>query len=113
MEGKRLFDDSWKQPARHPTVRHRGIECSSSCLVAFVKTEPTRFLLRQRFGRLPAAAVARIDKAAASEPDVRFIQVLTASSLDDMLDATAAVPPDKATRPRRAQPRAARPRPRA
>lgn len=63
--------------------------------------------LRQRFGRLPAAAVARIDKASAAELDGWFGRVLTASSLDDVLGAKPAAPPSKATR---AQPRGARQR---
>ena len=53
-------------------------------------------LLRQRFGRVPAAAVARIDKAGAAELDVWFGRVLTAASLDDVLEAKVAVPPNKA-----------------
>jgi hypothetical protein len=67
-------------------------------------------LLRQRFGRVPAAAVARIDKAGAAELDVWSGRVLTASSLDEVLEATFAVPPNKAMQPTRAQPRSARPR---
>jgi hypothetical protein len=65
-------------------------------------------LLRQRFGRLPAAAVARIDRAGAAELDVWSGRVLSASSLDDVLEATVAVPPNKAMQPTRAQPRSAR-----
>jgi hypothetical protein len=41
--------------------------------------------LRQRFGRLPAATVARIDKASAAELDTWFGRVLSAKSLDDVL----------------------------
>ena len=67
-------------------------------------------LLRQRFGRLPAAAVVRIDKAGAAELDVWFGRVLTSSSLDDVLGAKVLVPPNKAMQPTRAQPRSARPR---
>lgn len=66
--------------------------------------------LRQRFRRLPAAAVARVDKAEATELDVWFGRVLTASSLDEVLDATVALSPSKAMPPTRAQPRGARPR---
>jgi hypothetical protein len=46
-------------------------------------------LLRQRFGRLPAAAVAFIDQAGAAELDVWCSRVLTASSLDDVLGTKA------------------------
>ena len=46
-------------------------------------------LLRQRFGRLPAAAVARIGKAAAVELDAWSGKVLTAASLDEVLGAKA------------------------
>lgn len=65
-------------------------------------------LLRQRFGRLPAAALARVDKAGAAELDVWFKRVITASSLDDVLGAKVAVPPNKAMQPTRAQPSGAR-----
>ncbi len=65
-------------------------------------------LLRQRFGRLPAAAVARVDKAEAADLDVWFGRVLTASSIDDVLDAKIAVPPSKPMQTTRAQPRGAR-----
>ena len=66
--------------------------------------------LRQRFGRLSAAAVARIDNASAAELDVWFSRVLTASSLDDVLSVSVAGPPNKAMQPTRAQPRSARQR---
>ena len=46
-------------------------------------------LLRQRFGRLPAAAVARIDQADVAELDVWTGRVLTAESLDEVLAARA------------------------
>jgi hypothetical protein len=52
-------------------------------------------LLRQRFGRLPAAAVTRIDHAGAAELDVWSGRVLAASSLDDVLGAPVAVPPNE------------------
>jgi hypothetical protein len=69
----------------------------------------TLFLqLRQRFGRLPVAAVTRIDKAGAAELDVWASRVLTASSVDEVLGAK--VPPNKAMQPTRAQPRSARQR---
>ncbi len=55
--------------------------------------------LRQRFGRLPAAAVARIDKAGAAELDVWAGRVLTASSVDEVLGAKA--PSNKAMQPTR------------
>ena len=67
-------------------------------------------LLRQRFGRLPAAAIARIDKAGAAELDGWFSRVLTASSLDEMLGAKLAVPPNKVMQPTSALPRSARQR---
>lgn len=51
------------------------------------KREALLLQLGQRFGRLPAAAVARIDKAGAAELDVWFSRVLTASSLDEVLGA--------------------------
>ena len=51
--------------------------------------------LRQRFGRLAAAAVARIDKAGAAELDVWASRVLTASSLDEVLGAKVTVPPNE------------------
>ena len=60
--------------------------------------------LRQRFGRVPAAAAALIDKAGAAELDVWSGRVLTASSLDDVLGTTRAMPPNKAMQPTRAQP---------
>ncbi len=66
--------------------------------------------LRQRFGRLPAAAVARVDKAESTDLDVWIGRVLTASSLDEVLEAKVPVPPSKATSPTRAQPRGARQR---
>lgn len=60
-------------------------------------------LLRQRFGRLPAAVVARIDSARLAELDDWFVRGITAASLEDVLGATAAVPPRKTARPARAQ----------
>jgi hypothetical protein len=66
--------------------------------------------LRQRFGRLPATAAARIDKAGSAELDVWFSRVLTAASLAEALEATAAAPPNKAMQPTRAQARGARQR---
>jgi len=62
--------------------------------------------LRQRFGRLPATTVARIDKAGAAELDVWAGRVLTASSVDEVLGAK--VPPSTATPSTRARPRGAR-----
>src|SRR4029079_10828281 len=67
-------------------------------------------LLRQRFGRVPAAAAALIDKAGGAELDVWSARVLTASALDDVLGATSAMPPNKAMQPTRVQPRGARQR---
>jgi hypothetical protein len=74
------------------------------------KREALLLQLRQRFGRLPAAAVARVDKAETTDLDAWFGRVLTASSLDEVLEAEAAVPPSKATSARRAQPGVARQR---
>ncbi|MFT3764082.1 MAG: hypothetical protein QM820_00935 [Minicystis sp.] len=74
------------------------------------KREVLLFVLRQRFGRLPATAVARIDKAQVAELDVWFKRGLTASSLDDVLAPKVAVTPTKAVQPARAQPRGARQR---
>jgi hypothetical protein len=51
------------------------------------KREALLLLLRQRFGRLPAAIVARIDKAGAAELDTWFMRVLTAESVDEVLEA--------------------------
>jgi hypothetical protein len=45
--------------------------------------------LRQRFGRLPATAVARIDSAGSAELDAWFSRVLTATSLDEVLGTKA------------------------
>jgi hypothetical protein len=56
-------------------------------------------LLRQRFGRVPASARARIDGADAAELNAWLNRVLTASSLEDVLET-----------PARAQPRPARQR---
>ena len=70
------------------------------------KREALLLLLRQRFGRVPAATVARIESAAAAELDVWFGRVLSASSLSDVLDdVTIAAPPRKAAQPSRARPR--------
>ena len=53
------------------------------------KQEALLVLLRQRFGPLPAATVARVDKATAAELDLWLGRVLTASSLDEVLRARA------------------------
>jgi hypothetical protein len=74
------------------------------------KREALLLLLRQRFGRLPAAVVSSIGKAGATEVDSWFRRGITASSLDEVLEADAAVPPNKAMQPTRAQPRSARQR---
>ena len=77
------------------------------------KREALLLLLRQRFGRVPAAAVARIERAATAELDVWFVRGLTASSLSDVLENVAVpVPASKATQPTRARPDGARRRPR-
>jgi hypothetical protein len=47
------------------------------------------FLLGQRFGRVPAAAVARIDKASIADLDTWTRRLLTAESLDEVLGAKA------------------------
>jgi hypothetical protein len=73
------------------------------------KREALLLQLRQRFGRLPAAAVARIEKASAAELDAWLGSVLAASSLDDVLGAVTA-PPSKARPPTRAPARSARQR---
>ena len=73
------------------------------------KREALLLLLRQRFGRVPAAAVARIERAATAELDVWFVRGLTALSLSDVLeDVAGAVPPSKATEPSRTRPAGAR-----
>ena len=65
------------------------------------KREALLLLLRQRFGRVPAAAAARIEGAGAAELDVWFGRVLSASSLSDVLDEVAvAAPARKAARAR-------------
>jgi hypothetical protein len=53
------------------------------------KREVLLLQLRQRFGRLPAATVARIDKAGATELDTWLSRVLGADSLDEVLAAKA------------------------
>ena len=63
------------------------------------KREMLLLLLRQRFGRLPAAAVARVGKAGAAELDVWSGRVLTAASLDEVLGSRRAA---KRSRGRRA-----------
>jgi predicted transposase YdaD len=72
------------------------------------KREALLLLLRERFGRLPAAVTASINKAEAVELDVWFRRGVTASSLDDVLEPLAAAPPNKARQPTRAQARGAR-----
>ena len=67
-------------------------------------------LLRQRFVRVPASARALVDHADEAQLDVWFGRVLTASSIDAVLEGSA--PPSKATPSARAQPRGARQRPR-
>ena len=72
------------------------------------KRDMLLLLLRQRFGRLPAAAVARIGTAGIEQLDAWSSRVLTASSLDEVLGAKVAGPPSQAMQPTRAQPRGAR-----
>ena len=54
---------------------------SRDALKAQGKREALLLLLRQRFGRLPAAAASTIGKVGAAELDVWFKRGLTASSL--------------------------------
>ena len=73
------------------------------------KREALLLQLRQRFGRVPAATVARIERAETAELDVWFGRVLSASSLSDVLeDAAVLVSPSRATQPTRARPDGAR-----
>ncbi len=73
------------------------------------KREALLLQLRQRFGRLPAAVVARVSKADPVELDAWFSRILTASTLGDVLEVVAtAAPPSKAVQPTRAQTRGAR-----
>src|SRR5262249_43439741 len=72
------------------------------------KRDALLLVLRQRFGRLPAAATARIDKAGADQLDVWFGRVLAASSLEEVLAAKVAASTSKVA-PVRARPRPARP----
>ena len=74
------------------------------------KREMLLLLLRQRFGRLPAAVAERIRTAGIEQLDAWSSQVLAASSLDDILGVQVAAPPNKAMQPTRAQPRGARQR---
>ena len=71
------------------------------------KREMLLLLLRQRFGRIPAAAAERIGSAGIEQLDAWSSQVLVATSLDDVLGAQVAVPKE-AARSTRARPRAAR-----
>jgi hypothetical protein len=57
------------------------------------KRDTLLLLLRQRFGRLPAAVVARIGKSDAAELDAWVGSVLTAASLDEVLGAKVRRPP--------------------
>ena len=71
------------------------------------KRETLLLLLRQRFGRVPAAAAERIGSAGIEQLDAWSSQVLRASSLDELLGTKVAVP-SEAARPTRARPGAAR-----
>ena len=64
--------------------------------------------LRQRFGRLPAAATACVDSAGTADLDVWFSRVLTASSLDEVLGTKVTAARSKAVPPAGAQTRRAR-----
>ncbi len=72
------------------------------------KRETLLLLLRQRFGRVPAAAAERIGSAGIEQLDAWSSQVLVATSLDEVLGARIAVPPSEAVQTTRARPRAAR-----
>ena len=72
------------------------------------KREMLLLLLRERFGRLPAATAERIGAAGIEQLDAWSSRVLTASSLDDVLGAQVAEPPSDAAQPTRARPRGAR-----
>lgn len=74
------------------------------------KREMLLLQLRQRFGRLPALALERIDEADVAELNVWFGRVLSASSLDEVLGVTVAARTSKATRATPAQRRTARQR---
>jgi flagellar biosynthesis/type III secretory pathway protein FliH len=71
--------------------RQEGRREGEATGVAKGKRETLLLLLRQRFGRLPAAMTARIEKADAAVLDTWSGRVLTAESLDEVL----------ATKPRR------------
>jgi hypothetical protein len=64
--------------------------------------------LRRRFGRVSAAAAARIDKATDAELNGWAGRVLTASSLDEVLGTPVAVPAKKTARAARTQARGER-----
>jgi hypothetical protein len=68
-------------------LRREGEARGEARSVAKGKREALLLLLRQRFGRVPAAAVARIDKADAALLDAWLGGVLTAESLDGVLGA--------------------------
>jgi hypothetical protein len=70
------------------------------------KREALLVVLRQRFGRVPAPARARIDGAETAELNVWLRRVLKASSLEDVLEVKS----DEAATPARTQPRSARQR---
>jgi hypothetical protein len=53
------------------------------------KREILLLLLRRRFGRLPAATVARIREANAAQLDRWILRVLPAKTLNDVLPARA------------------------
>ena len=72
------------------------------------KREILLLQLRQRFGRLPAAVVARIDKAESAALDAWSSRVLTATSLDEVLGAKVNEPLNEAAQPNQARPRGAR-----
>ena len=66
------------------------------------KREALLLMLRQRFGRVPAATRARIENASVAKLDVWLGRVLSASSLGDVLEGVStAAPPNEAMQPTR------------
>jgi hypothetical protein len=72
------------------------------------KRESLLYLLRERFGRLPRAVVARIEKTGTAELDLWFARVLTAASLGDVVGEVMEGAVPKATKPAPARARGTR-----